>query len=180
MLSGERLNCGLSRGVYLLSSVPMKSAIVLISVIVIGTLSACSQTASAPTASTTAATTKLLIEAREFSYTPAQHVVKVGQTVEIELQNTGVVVHDLSIEKIALKDKSVTTSQNDGHMTGGMMDDHMSNVNVDEFSLHVAAEAEQIGKVTFTPTEPGEYEFYCTVPGHKASGMVGTLIVVTQ
>lgn len=33
------------------------------------------------------------------------------------------------------------------------------------------------GTVTFTPTEPGEYEFYCSVGNHRAKGMVGTLIV---
>lgn len=31
--------------------------------------------------------------------------------------------------------------------------------------------------VTFTPTEKGEYEFYCSVGNHKAQGMVGALIV---
>ena len=31
--------------------------------------------------------------------------------------------------------------------------------------------------VMFTPTQIGEYEFYCTIPGHREAGMVGRLIV---
>ena len=25
--------------------------------------------------------------------------------------------------------------------------------------------------------EPGEYQFYCSVPGHAQAGMVGTLVI---
>lgn len=32
-------------------------------------------------------------------------------------------------------------------------------------------------KARFTPTQPGTYEFYCSVPGHKDAGMKGTLTV---
>jgi uncharacterized cupredoxin-like copper-binding protein len=31
--------------------------------------------------------------------------------------------------------------------------------------------------VSFVPTKPGTFEFFCAVPGHKEAGMVGTLIV---
>lgn len=31
--------------------------------------------------------------------------------------------------------------------------------------------------IEFTPTESGEFEFYCSVGNHKAQGMVGKLIV---
>jgi plastocyanin len=33
-------------------------------------------------------------------------------------------------------------------------------------------------KVTFTPTEPGEYRFFCHKDGHEKKGMVGTLVVI--
>jgi uncharacterized cupredoxin-like copper-binding protein len=44
--------------------------------------------------------------------------------------------------------------------------------------LHVAAEPGATGHMTFTPTKSGTYEFYCTVPGHKDAGMVGTMTVL--
>jgi uncharacterized cupredoxin-like copper-binding protein len=47
-----------------------------------------------------------------------------------------------------------------------------------EFSVHVSAAAGNEGAVVFTATEAGEYEFYCSVPGHKEAGMIGTLKVV--
>jgi heme/copper-type cytochrome/quinol oxidase subunit 2 len=31
--------------------------------------------------------------------------------------------------------------------------------------------------VVLINAEPGDYEFYCNVPGHKEGGMVGTLTV---
>lgn len=33
------------------------------------------------------------------------------------------------------------------------------------------------GTVEFTPTNPGTYEYYCSVGDHRAKGMVGTLTV---
>lgn len=56
----------------------------------------------------------------------------------------------------------------------GMMHDFV----VDE--LNVKSPVIQAGKtatVEFTPTTPGEYEFYCSVSNHRAQGMKGTLIV---
>ena len=139
---------------------------------------------------------KLTIEAKEFAYSPDQVTVKVGQPVEIVLKNMGVTTHDFTIEKIALKEKAVAEGDehdmgsmgNMGNMgsmsnTGsmgnmGMMNDGMGAVNPDQLPVHVAAAQGHEGIVTFTPTEAGTYEFFCTVAGHKASGMVGKLIVV--
>ena len=52
------------------------------------------------------------------------------------------------------------------------------NFTIDE--LNVASgdyAAAQTGTVTFTTGEPGEYVYYCSIPGHKEAGMVGKLIV---
>ena len=46
-------------------------------------------------------------------------------------------------------------------------------------TLHVHALSDKQVTVTFTPTDPGTYEFYCTIPGHREAGMVGSLVVAT-
>jgi len=50
----------------------------------------------------------------------------------------------------------------------------------DEPKLHVAAGTGGNGTLTFTPSKPGTYAFYCTVAGHKEAGMVGTLTVIAS
>lgn len=49
---------------------------------------------------------------------------------------------------------------------------------VDEFNAKstVAQPGETI-EVEFTPTQAGEFEYYCSVGEHRANGMVGTLTV---
>jgi len=42
------------------------------------------------------------------------------------------------------------------------------------FELKVGPPDQDSGKIEF---EPGEYVFYCSIPGHKAAGMVATMIV---
>lgn len=58
------------------------------------------------------------------------------------------------------------------------VEDMMHDFVIDE--LNVSTPIGQTGEtvvVEFTPTETGEYEFYCSVGEHRAKGMVGTLIV---
>jgi plastocyanin len=51
------------------------------------------------------------------------------------------------------------------------------NFNVDDLDVHSGDyEAGEEGSVTITAA-PGEYEFHCSIPGHKEAGMVGKLIV---
>jgi len=48
---------------------------------------------------------------------------------------------------------------------------------IEEPEVHGASPAGANNSVKFTPSEPGEYELLCTVPGHKEAGMTGTLAV---
>jgi len=117
----------------------------------------------------TPSTQKLSVSAKEFAYTPATLEVTSGQPVEITLQNTGSVEHDFSIAEIDLAGSPTATGEmQSGHMMGGMGE---------QPKLHVAAAAGAQGTLTFTPTKPGQYQFFCSVAGHKDAGMTGTLTV---
>jgi len=49
---------------------------------------------------------------------------------------------------------------------------------IDELGVKLEnVKAGTTGTVTFTPQTAGTYTFYCSVPGHKQAGMVGTLTV---
>jgi uncharacterized cupredoxin-like copper-binding protein len=50
---------------------------------------------------------------------------------------------------------------------------------IDELDLRVAVEAGQTTTVGLQLDRPGDYDFYCSVPGHAAAGMRGTLSVTS-
>ena len=126
-------------------------------------LAACG--AAAPAGRTTQ---QLTLTAKEFAYAPAALEVTSGQPVEVSFQNTGAVEHDFSILEIELANSP--RSSGEAHGGGG-------HTTADQPKLHVAAGASASATLTFTPSKSGTYEFYCTVAGHKAAGMVGVLTV---
>lgn len=48
---------------------------------------------------------------------------------------------------------------------------------VDGLDVHVAADTDETVTGGLRADEPGQYTYYCTVPGHREAGMEGTLIV---
>lgn len=46
---------------------------------------------------------------------------------------------------------------------------------IDELDINIRIAPGEQQEITFTPTETGSFEFYCTEPGHRDQGMVGML-----
>lgn len=113
-----------------------------------------------------AAQTEITLVASDLAYDNARLEVPANQPVHLVLENTGALEHDFVITDIAVSGMEEHSS---GHDTHGE-----ASVDAD---LHVSAAAGKSSTLEFTALEPGEYEFFCSVPGHKEAGMTGILIV---
>jgi uncharacterized cupredoxin-like copper-binding protein len=128
-------------------------------------LAACSDTAAAKNVAPQA----VKIVATDLKFQPDTIVVTANHPVKITFRNEGALEHDFSVSHIHVEDVHEDSHGSDGHS------DQMAGA--EEPEVHVAAVGGQTGTLTFTPTEAGEYDFYCTIPGHKEAGMVGKLTV---
>ncbi len=125
-----------------------------------GLVTACSGGASGAQGS------PITIEAKQIKFSPGTLEVVAGQPVTLVLKNSDAIEHDFSVVEIEVEGEAEESGAE--HDMAGMDE---------EPDLHVAAQGGQTGRLEFTPTQLGTYEFFCTVPGHKQAGMVGTLIV---
>ena len=78
-------------------------------------------------------------------FEPSSITVKAGQPVELTLSNTGQMQHDWSLDQGAAQ------------------------------PVRMVANAGQSATGTFTIQRAGTYTFICSVPGHAAAGMKGTI-----
>lgn len=140
------------------------SLYLLILTLVTAVLSACNSTTVQPNLP---AQTELTLVATDIAYDANRLEVIAGQPVKLDLKNDGVLEHDFSIMEIPHTGEAEAHEVVDGHDMSG----------VPEPEIHVAAPAGGSNTIEFTPSEPGEYEYWCTVAGHKEAGMVGTLTV---
>lgn len=93
---------------------------------------------------------RVRVVAHTYWFEPNRIVVKAGVPVELTIKNNAVFVpHNLTCFE---KDAGIEVSENLGMFRG---------------QKHAR----------FTPTKPGEYEFYCHVGSHAKHGMKGTLVV---
>ncbi len=114
---------------------------------------------------------ELSLTATDIAYDTHQFDVVAGQPVKLTLHNEGALIHDFSIQKMPHAGEVMAEEADHG------MEEHDMNTTGPDPEIHVASPVGESLSVTFTPITPGEYEFFCTVAGHKEAGMVGTLVV---
>ncbi len=110
----------------------------------------------------------------EFKFEPNQLTLTTGQRVRIVFQNQGTVDHELEVESLKA-DNVVLDLSNAGTIPDDERDEAMGDALGGE--VHAYAAAGSVATVDFTPTTAGTYNFACNLPGHKESGMTGTIIV---
>ena len=115
--------------------------------------------------------TEINVTATDFAYAPSSITIPAGEPVTLKLTNNGAVEHDYVIEKINVTDVSASESMPAEHHQMGDMP---------EYDLHFYAKAGETATLQFTALEPGTYEVFCSIKGHKEAGMIGTLVVAAQ
>jgi len=117
------------------------------------------------------AATEITVEATDFAYNPATITVPAGQPVTLTLKNTRAVEHDFVVDKINVTDVEASDTGPAAHHQMG---------DTPEYDLHFFARAGDTAVLNFTALEPGTYEVFYSIEGHKEAGMIGKLIVVDQ
>jgi len=97
------------------------------------------------------------------------------ETVRLIFQNKGTVLHDFVVAD--LEAEVIEQQGGSPHHTPDMDAPIAYKQHGGPPVIHLAVEPSETATITFIPHEVGEYEFYCSVPGHKEAGMSGTLTV---
>lgn len=103
----------------------------------------------------------VVIETLGMKYIPKEIFVKKDLPITLRLKNSDQVEHDIAIKTSSFKLVNESSHQHE----------------VESNMIHLHAEPQTTNEATFTISESGTYTFYCTVPGHRESGMVGLLVV---
>lgn len=115
--------------------------------------------------------TDITVEMIDFAYNPSSITVPAGEPVTVTIKNTGNIEHDFVVEKINATTKVMEDSGSDAHHAHG---------EEQNYDLHASANAGETTVFEMTVVEPGTYEVFCSVEGHKEAGMIGELIVLAQ
>ncbi len=130
-------------------------------------VTACGGDEASPASSPATDARDVSVMMRDVAFEPDIIEVRRGETMRLNLQNDGALVHDFSIDSMPMSRIQMT-----GGTTAGGHGGHGSDADV-----HVALPPGELGMIEFEATEPGEYVFYCNEPGHREAGMHGILRV---
>lgn len=132
----------------------MKRFLFILMVISLG-LAACGGNVSGPT-------TTIDVTLSDFQFQPSAFTVPAGQEITLNAANSGGVVHSFVIMQ---QGQSAGTEFNAE----------------DQPNVYWTVEVQPGGTTNTTfmaPSEPGDYEVVCHIPGHLQAGMVGKMTVV--
>ena len=101
----------------------------------------------------------LSLKARDIAFDRNELAATTGEVFAIVLENTGLLLHDFTIDEIPADVSAV------GQQRPSRSD------------VHVPLPRDAQERLLLRVTRPGEYTFYCSVPGHRQAGMEGTLLV---
>ncbi|MFA8439812.1 plastocyanin/azurin family copper-binding protein [Pueribacillus sp. YX66] len=107
---------------------------------------------------------EILISTIEYSYQPSSFNIDFEETVTIKLLNNGEVEHDLEI--VGLKAELLNSEKVHKHH------------DMQESVVHIHAKPGEEVELTFKSLQKGRFSFYCTIPGHKEAGMIGTVNIL--
>lgn len=97
----------------------------------------------------------------DFHFTPQAFVIPAGQEIAIHAVNNGAVEHDFIIMKYGTTVGADFGPEDQGNIY---------------FELKTMP-GDSVQKTFSAPTDPGEYQIICGVPGHFMAGMAGKLTV---
>lgn len=101
------------------------------------------------------------------SYSPSHVTLMKEEALKLQLINNDKVEHDIEIVHFP---HTIIESEQHDHTAGHAHQNSNS-------TIHLHAQPKSSSSLTFTPLKKGNYEFYCTIPGHKEAGMTGIVVV---
>ena len=113
------------------------------------------------------------VTAQSFRFAPDRIELPAGQPVKLTLRDTDSIEHDFQVDHFPVKMTASEMRHMHEEMAGMPGMDSAGGMDM----LHVHGLPGQSHAITFTPTTPGTYTAYCTVPGHREAGMMATLVV---
>lgn len=104
----------------------------------------------------------------DFKFTPNTVTVKAGEEVTLIFKNDGSVEHSFNLLKADAEMEHVLEEAGD--------EEHMHEELIAD--VHELAGGESVTESFTAPAEPGDYVFFCSLPGHADAGEVGILKVI--